>query len=99
MVDKMVSVLCKSNKKDKEFEYKFLKLYRYLNIITDVYFIANKNNQKSLQHLNLIQSMRKIYFILVEHCMKLRLLSGLIENNYYKNVERAYNFRIQSKTG
>ena len=85
--------------KGQRFEYNFLKLYRYLNIITDVYFIANKNNQKSLQHLNLIQSMRKIYFILVEHCMKLTLLSGLIENNYYKNVERAYNFRIQSKTG
>jgi len=31
--------------------------------------------------------------------MKLTLLSDLIENNYYKNVERAYNFRIQSKTG
>jgi hypothetical protein len=99
MVDKMVSVLYKSNKKDKEFEYNFLKLYRYLNIITDVYFIANKNNQKSLQHLNLIQSTRKIYFILVEHCMKLTLLSGLDENNYYKIVKRAYNFRIQSKTG
>ena len=40
--------------------------------------------------------MRKIYVILVEYCMKLTLLSAL---NYYKHVEKAYNFRINSGIG
>jgi hypothetical protein len=40
--------------------------------------------------------MRKIYVILVEYCMKLTILSTL---NYYKHVERAYNFRINSGIG
>ena len=43
--------------------------------------------------------MRKIYVILVEYCMKLTLLSTLKGNNYYKHVEKAYNFRIKSRIG
>jgi len=31
--DKMVLVPCKSNGKDKEFEYSFLKFSRYLNLV------------------------------------------------------------------
>ena len=43
--------------------------------------------------------MRKIYVILVEYCMKLTLLSALKGDNYYKHVEKAYNFRIKSGIG
>ena len=43
--------------------------------------------------------MRKIYVILIELCMKLILLSGLKGSNYYKNMEKAYYFRIKSGTG
>lgn len=32
-VDKIVPVPCKSNEKDKEFDYNLLKLYRYLNLV------------------------------------------------------------------
>ena len=42
--------------------------------------------------------MRKLYVILVEHCMKWIRLFGLKGSNYYKNVENAYNFIIKSKT-
>jgi len=80
----MVPFPCMSNGKDKEFEYTFLKIYRYL---------------KSLQYLYFIPSMRKIYVILVELCMKWTLLSGLKGSNYYKNVEKVHNFRIKSVTG
>jgi hypothetical protein len=43
--------------------------------------------------------MRKLYGIFVEHCKKWTLVSGLKGSNYYKNVERAHNFRIKSETG
>jgi len=43
--------------------------------------------------------MRKIYVILVEYCMKLTLLSAWKGDNYYKNVEKAYNFRMKSGIG
>jgi hypothetical protein len=52
-----------------------------------------------LQHLNFIQSMNKTYVILVEYCMKLTLLSASKGSNYYKYVEKTYNFRIKSETG
>jgi hypothetical protein len=39
-----------------------------------------------LQHLNCIQSISKIYVILVEYCMKLTLLSASKGSNYYKHV-------------
>jgi hypothetical protein len=41
-----------------------------------------------LQHLNFIQSMSKIYVILVEYCMKLTPLSASKGSNYYKHVEK-----------
>ena len=43
--------------------------------------------------------MRKIYVILVEYCMKLTLLTTLKGDNYYKHVERAYNFRVKLGIG
>ena len=43
--------------------------------------------------------MSKIYVILVEYCMKLTLLSASKGSNYYKHVEKTYNFRIKSETG
>ena len=43
--------------------------------------------------------MRKIYVILVEYRMKLTLLFSLKGSNYYKHVEKAYNFRIKSGIG
>ena len=43
--------------------------------------------------------MSKIYVILVEYCMKLTLLSTSKGSNYYKHVEKTYNFRIKSETG
>ena len=43
--------------------------------------------------------MSNIYVILVEYCMKLTLLSASKGSNYYKHVERTYNFRIKSETG
>ena len=43
--------------------------------------------------------MSKIYVILVEYCMKLTLLSVSKGSNYYKHVEKTYNFRIKSETG
>ena len=43
--------------------------------------------------------MSKIYVILVEYCMKLTLLSASKGSNYYKHVEKKYNFRIKSETG
>ena len=39
--------------------------------------------------------MSKIYVILVEYCMKLTASKG---SNYYKHVEKTYNFRIKSET-
>ena len=42
------------------------------------------------------QSLRKIYVILVEYCMKLTLLSASKGSNYYKHVEKTYNFRKKS---
>jgi hypothetical protein len=42
--------------------------------------------------------MSKIYVILVEYCMKLTLLSTSKGSNYYKHVEKTYNFRIKSET-
>ena len=35
--------------------------------------------------------MRKIDVILIEHCIKLRLLYGLRGSNYYKNEEKRIN--------
>jgi hypothetical protein len=43
--------------------------------------------------------MSKIYVILVEYCMKLTLVSASKGRNYYKNVEKTYNFIIKSETG
>ena len=43
--------------------------------------------------------MSKIYVILVEYCMKLTVLSASKGSNYYKHVEKTYNFRIKSETG
>jgi hypothetical protein len=43
--------------------------------------------------------MRKIYDILIEHCMKWTLLSALKGSNYYTQVEMAYNFRMKLETG
>ena len=43
--------------------------------------------------------MSKIYVILVEYCMKLTHLSASKGGNYYKHVEKTYNFRIKSETG
>ena len=43
--------------------------------------------------------MSKIYVILVEYCMKLTLLSASKRSNYYKHVEKTYNFRIKLETG
>ena len=45
--------------------------------------------------------MSKIYVIviLVEYCMKLTFLSASKGSNYYKHVEKTYNFRIKSETG
>ena len=43
--------------------------------------------------------MSKIYVILVEYCMKLTLLSASKGSNYYKHVEKTYNFGINSETG
>ena len=42
--------------------------------------------------------MSKLYVILVEYCMKLTLLSASKGSNYYKHVEKTYNFRIKSET-
>jgi hypothetical protein len=43
--------------------------------------------------------MSKIYVILVAYCMKLTRLSASKGSNYYKHVEKTYNFRIKSETG
>jgi hypothetical protein len=43
--------------------------------------------------------MSKIYVVLVEYCMILTLLSASKGSNYYKHVEKTYNFRIKSETG
>ena len=43
--------------------------------------------------------MRTIYVIFVKHCMKWRLLSVFKGSNYYRSVEKSYNFRIKSGTG
>jgi hypothetical protein len=64
----------------------------------EVTFIASRKIHKLLQHLNLMQSM-KIYVILVVHGMKWRLLPLLKGSNYYKDVGKVYNFRIQSEIG
>ena len=42
--------------------------------------------------------MSNINGILVAYCMKLTLLSASKGNNYYKHVEKTYNFRIKSET-
>lgn len=46
-----------------------------------------------------IQSMRKIYVILVEHYMKWTLLSGLNVSNHYKIIEKACDFRNNLEIG
>ena len=43
--------------------------------------------------------MSKIYVILVEYCMKLTFVSASKGSNYYKHVEKTYNFRIKSESG
>jgi hypothetical protein len=45
-----------------------------------------------------MKSRRKIYVILVEHCMDLILLSSLRGSSYYKNVENVYNFKCKPGT-
>ena len=64
----------------------------------EVNCIASRKIHKLLQHLNFMQSM-KTYVILVVHGMKWRLLALLKGSNYYKDVGKVYNFRIQSEIG
>jgi hypothetical protein len=42
--------------------------------------------------------MKNTYVILVEHCMYWTRLSALNGSSCYKDVAKAYNFRIKSET-
>ena len=68
--------------------------------ITEYNFIPNKQIT-SRYNISILYRVWEKYVILVQHCRKwtrsrLPVLKG---SKYYKNVEKAYNFRIKSETG